>query len=192
MRWCVTVAVLLYSFAAAAQTPGPAPKKVTGSTASPPAEAPVSADPQLTSASYGDWVLVCQKLAAAPGKVCEISHAVQVQGQPAPITKLAVAKDKADRRWRLTVVLPTNVSLQKVPKIEPDEKDAAGGIDTTWVRCLPGACFATAALTEDVLKAWRGASARGRVTFQDGLGQDVALPFSMRGFAQALDALTKQ
>jgi invasion protein IalB len=146
----------------------------------------------MTSASYGDWALVCQKLAAAPGRVCEVSHSVQVQGQPGPITKLAVSKDKADARWRLTVVLPTNVSLKKGPKIDADEKDPTGGINTVWARCLPGACFATAALTDDAVKAWRAASAQGRVTFQDGMGQDMALPFSMRGFSQALDALAKQ
>lgn len=192
MRWRVTFAALFVSASVVpAQTPGPTQKKAPGAAAK-ATEAPVPADPQVTSASYGDWLLVCQKLQAPPGKVCEISHAVQVQGQPGPITKLAVAKDKADGRWRLTVVLPTNVSLQKPPRVNADEKETAGGVDAAWVRCLPGACFASTVLTEDALKSWHAASARGRITFRDGLDQEVALPFSMRGFSQALDALTKQ
>ena len=71
-----------------------------------------------------------------------------------------------------------------------DDKDARP-VDLNWRRCLPGGCFADAEIREDLLQHWRSQSAQGIIKFKDSAGRDIALPFSFRGFAQALDALAK-
>lgn len=51
-------------------------------TAAPPAAvpAPVSSEPGVTTASFGDWSLQCQRLDAdgKAGRVCEVSQTIQV------------------------------------------------------------------------------------------------------------------
>lgn len=64
-------------------------------------------------------------------------------------------------------------------------------MDLTWRRCLPGGCLADGAVSEDALRRVRGWTEPARVTFADGTGRIVALPFSPRGLTQALDALAK-
>ncbi|WP_273216655.1 invasion associated locus B family protein [Hyphomicrobium zavarzinii] len=156
--------------------------------------APVSSDPHATSATYGDWVLVCQKVADEAGtasRLCEVSQSVQVQGQSGPIARLAISKTKSPAANVLTIVLPTNVLLTEGPKVAIDESDPIAQ-NLIWARCLPGGCFAEVALKDDVLAKWRAQSERGRLDFKDGLGRSVAVPFSFRGLAPAYDALSKE
>lgn len=168
----------------------------TGQQPTPPAvapkAAPVSADPASTSATYGDWVLRCQRVGQADKtqRVCEVAQTIQVQGQPSPIAQLALGKIAASDPLRVTVALPNNISLPGSIVLGLSEKDPTP-MPLTWRRCLPGACIADLTLTVDQLKAVRVASDAGRLVFKDAAGRDVVLPISFRGLAQALDALSK-
>jgi invasion protein IalB len=75
-------------------------------------------------------------------------------------------------------------------RIAIDEKDAQP-VEIAWTRCLPAGCFASLALKDDLLKRWHAQNESGRLTFKNGAGQDMTLPFSFRGLARALDALGK-
>lgn len=46
-------------------------------------------------------------------------------------------------------------------------------------------------MKDDLLQHWRAQTTQGQLRFKDSAGRDVALPFSFRGLAQALDALAK-
>lgn len=158
-----------------------------------PPSAPISSDPHSTTATYGDWVLICQKVADEAGKgsrLCEVSQSVQVQGQSGPIARLAISKGESAAGHIVTIVLPTNVLLTEGPNVAIDENDPAA-LKLSWARCLPGGCFAEAALKDDVLATWRAQSERGNLYFKDGLGRSVTVPFSFRGLAPAFDALIK-
>jgi invasion protein IalB len=169
-------------------TPGAAPPAGV-----PPAGAPpVSADPQATSATYGDWVFVCQREPEGlQQRLCEVSQSIQVQGQTTPIAKLAISKAKQPPATHITVVLPTNVLLTVGPRVSVDDKDTQA-VDTAWLRCVPGGCFADAVVKDDVLAKWRAQSERGRLDFRDAAGRSIAVPFSFRGLAAAYDALAKE
>ncbi len=162
--------------------PAPAPKPV--------ASTPVSNEPTTTTASYGDWVLRCQKIeqAGLPPRVCEVAQSVQLQGQNAPIAQIAIGTPPKEAT-RLTILLPNSVSFPSSVKVSAGEKDPVG-IDLTWKRCLPGGCFAETAPRDEVLRGWRSQES-GHITFTDGTGREVKLPFSLRGLAPALDALAK-
>ena len=125
-----------------AQAPKPQPP--AADTTAPAATPPISNVPQSTSASYGDWVLVCQREPEpSTVRLCEVSQSVQVQGQQQPIAQIAISKSKTPPAVNLTVVLPPNITLTSGPRVSVDEKDTQV-VDLAWLRCLPGGCFASA------------------------------------------------
>lgn len=152
----------------------------------------VPSEPHSTSAAFGDWVLVCQRIEPITAKrMCELSQSVQIQGQPGPAMQLSISKSPPPARdMRLTVLLPTNVSLKTAPKVSAEEGDKRS-VQLGWLRCLVGGCFADAALGDEVLNRWRTLTDRGLVSFDDAAGRPIVLPFSYRGLAQSLDALPK-
>ncbi|MCJ2042939.1 invasion associated locus B family protein [Methylobacterium sp. J-059] len=72
-----------------------------------------------------------------------------------------------------------------------NEKDTVG-FELASRRCLPSGCVAGASVREDALRRSRGTNCSGRITFKNATGQEVAIPLSFRGLAQALDALAKE
>ena len=178
----------LLSDGAMAQSPT---SKAGGAHASTAAPARVPAEPNTTVASYGDWVLRCQRVETAgkTARVCEVAEAIQVQGQAAPIAQLAIGRLSPGEPLRVTVVVPPAVTFPSSVRV--DAKNGAS-FNLEWRRCLPGGCFADAVLKDDVLARWRGLSEAGQLIFKDAGGQDVTLPLSFRGLSQALDALAKE
>lgn len=154
--------------------------------------APVGPDPVTTSASYGDWVLRCQRLGpdGKAARVCEVAQVMQSTTQKTPVAEIALGRLPNDAALHLTAVLPPSISFAGAVQITTVEK-TPHGVDLQWRRCLPGGCFAEAKPTDDALKAWRSASEPGRLTYKDAGDHDVSLPLSFRGLAQALDAMSK-
>lgn len=189
MRTFVLAAAFIgIGMAAIAQEAKPAVTSASATKPAAPAASAQSSDPQATSATYGDWVLVCQRTVES-ARLCEISQTVQVQGQSGPIAQIAISKGAAVSN--VTVVLPANITVATGPRLMIDEKDPTP-VTLPWVRCLPGGCFATTALKPEVLAKWRLLEERGRLEFKDGVGRPIALPFSFRGIGVAYDALGKQ
>lgn len=169
------------------------PGKATPAATTPPAKpSPVPTEPGSTTASFGDWVLRCQRGGGdRPVRICEAAQTMQVQGQAQPIAQIAIGRVSAGEPLQVTAILPPNVALPGSVRVLTDEKDTAG-FELAWRRCLPGGCVADAGMREDVLRRWRGAKEPGRITFKNAAGQDVAIPLSFRGLPQALDALAKE
>lgn len=182
----VAAAAVLAAGMAGAQT---APKAAP----SPPA---VSSEPAVTTASFGDWVLRCQRLGEGEKatRVCEVSQAIQVQGQAGPLAQLAVGRVGSEASLHLTVVLPVSVSFPSSVRVGLEEKEGreSAGMDLSWHRCIPAGCVADEAVREEVLKRWRTSSEAGRLTFKDAGGREVVIPVSFRGLDPALSALAKE
>ncbi|TFZ55611.1 invasion protein [Methylorubrum sp. Q1] len=152
----------------------------------------VPSEPGSTTATYGDWVLRCQRLGGeTAGRVCEVSQTIQAQGQTAPVAQIALGRLPGQEGLRMTVLLPANVSFPSSVRVT-EVKDAKNGLDLAWRRCIPGACVADTAATDAVLSAWRKAEDAGRIAFKDADGREVAVSLSMRGLGPALDALGKE
>ncbi|MBB4199612.1 hypothetical protein CCR94_14935 [Rhodoblastus sphagnicola] len=158
--------------------------------------APVSPDPATTTATFGDWLMRCQRLGEADKaqKVCEIVQTIQAgpQGQQQqPIAQLAFGRVKSSDPWRITAHLPNNILLPSVVRFTTGEKDAKP-TELSWRRCVPVGCFADASATDAQWKYYRAQTENGALDFTDGVGRPVKLPISFRGFAQAADALAKE
>jgi invasion protein IalB len=179
------VLILVGPAALAQQRP---PAAVPAAPANPPA---VSADPQATTAAFGDWTLRCQRAGegAQAQKICEIVQTIQAQGQ-GPVAQIAIGRIDPKDPLKITVVVPHNISIPGSVRLSVDEKDA-GPADLPWRRCMAMGCIGDLELRDDLLRRWRAQNAAARLAFKDAAGQEVVLPWSFRGLAQALDALAK-
>jgi invasion protein IalB len=164
-----------------------------GALAQTPASDGVSPNPEVTTASYGDWVLRCATQGADPKtavRSCEVVQILQVQGQSAPIAQLAIGRPAPKAPMKFTAVLPTNITIATQPFAQLEDK--AANQPLAWRRCATGGCIADADIRPEVLTAWRLSKLRSVLQFRDATGQDLSLPFSVRGLAQALDAMPKE
>jgi invasion protein IalB len=154
---------------------------------------PVDAEPNSTSASFGDWALRCQRLGngAETQRVCEVTQHIRAQDQQNPVAELAIGRLKKADPLRLTVVLPVNVTIANPPSFSTDRK-VPELLDLDWRKCLPGGCIADALLKDDVLRRWKTQTSAEHITWTDASGRDLAIELSFRGLTQALDALSRE
>jgi invasion protein IalB len=123
--------------------------------------------------------------------VCEVSQGVAVEGQQGWIAQVAVGRAPGSKELRLTVVLPTNISLQRLPKLRIEGKEAQAA-DLSWTRCVPGGCFASSVVSDDLMRRLRARTEPGVVSFVDAAEREITIPLSFRGLPQALDGLAKE
>ena len=72
-------------------------------------------EPTSTTASFGDWVLRCQKVeGAAVTRLCEVAQSLMVKGQSAPVAQIAMGCSSTSEWIRLVVIAPmkANYPLQ--------------------------------------------------------------------------------
>lgn len=137
-------------------------------------------------------MMVCQRTeGTTPPKVCEATHSVQIQGQPGPVLQVAIAKGAKPNERKVTIVVPTNISITTAPRLSAQDKDPQP-LQLAWATCVPGGCFANATLADDAVKRMRDNASPGSVSVTDAGGRNVVIQVSYRGLAQALDALAKE
>jgi invasion protein IalB len=187
----IGLTALVAASAALAQTPVPAPRPE------------VPADPAVTTATFGDWLLRCVRQPAPAGEAgkksdritsqtCEVVQTVKVQGQTQPIAQLAIGRLPDREELIMTAVLPVNISLPGQVGIIVDPKAPAdGAIILEWKRCAAGSCFADTRPDESSLRPLRNGTA-GQIRFADAGGRIISVPVSWHGLDKALDALDKQ
>lgn len=157
----------------------------------PAEQKPVEAEPQSTSATFGDWVMRCNRVESSEQiqRLCEAAQTIIIQGQQAPVAELAIGRIKKADPLRVTIVLPVNVAFPSAPKVNLDGQPS---LELTWRRCLPNGCFADTSPKEETFRSWRAARTTGRIETTDAFGRNVVVTISFRGLSQALDALNKE
>ncbi len=155
------------------------------------APAPVSAEPQNTAATYGDWVLRCAK-GNDGSHACEIvqQFVAQSQGQQQPLGQLAIGHLNPKDPLHVTFIVSPNVAFPSDVKLMTDDKDTQP-ILLNWSNCLPNVCRADGEFKEDQVKRFKTLTASGKLIFKPANGQLFSITVSLRGFSQAMDALAK-
>lgn len=155
---------------------------------------PVSTEPQQTSASFGDWVVRCERPTPTGKRICEAAQSLIIKGQQSPIAQIAFGHAPTDRgvepALSLTVLLPVSIAFDKSPKLAGSDEASAAIL--TFRRCVLGGCIADGKPQSDFLKDLRSMQKPGRLSFTDAAERTIALPVSYRGLAQALDDLAKE
>ena len=188
-RFVVLLAIAQAVIAPAlAQTPAP-PKPAAQK---PDALLPVSAEPQSTSAAFGDWTLRCQRVPDGDKtvKLCEIAGAIRNQNQDA-IAQAIISRALKSDPLKLTAQIPNNVLLSGPVKITTGERDARPW-ELGLRRATPIGVFADLTLSDSQLLTLHLQNAPGSLEFTDAAGRPIKLPLSLRGLPQALDALARE
>ncbi len=146
-----------------------------------------------TPKTFGDWQLRCQTLGTPPKTQvnCEIVQSVLIKDQTTPFAQIAFGKPAPDAPLLVTVVVPINVQFPSAVRIAVSETDPEPS-ELAWRHCVPAGCFANLPVKEETLKRWKNLATTGRIGFKSAAGQDVILPISFKGLAQALEELAKQ
>lgn len=155
---------------------------------------PIGAEPQNTSATYGDWILRCSRTGEGDKavRVCEVAlpFQIQVHGQEAPFGQLAFGRVNAKDPLHITFIMSPNVAFPSDVKMMTDDKDMQP-IVLTWSICVPSLCRADGEFKDDQVKRWKALTAGGQLIFKQSSGQATPIPVSVRGLPQALEALAK-
>jgi len=156
-----------------------------------PTAAPVKAPAEAaapTTATYGDWLVTCPPPAATgAAAACEATQTLTLEGK-GPIARIAVGRLTKGGDLSFAVMLPAAVEFS-APVVLGSATAEAPVLALGWRRCIPTGCFADATPAGTVSTAWVTQTVVGRMTFTDGNGQAVALPFSFKGLVQAVAAL---
>jgi invasion protein IalB len=131
----------------------------------------------------------CEIKTTPPEKACEMVQSTQAQGQANPISQIAIGKPLKAAPVKAIIQVPINVWLPAGVKLTSEDKDP--GISVVYARCVPAACFAEFDLKDDTIKKFRALTGNGKLQIKDAAQQDVAIPVSFKGFAQAYDAMMK-
>ncbi len=151
-------------------------------------KAPSVSEPSLTTATFADWTQRCVR--ETDVVVCEVMQTLKMEGQAAPVAQIAIGRITSKAPLRLTIILPVNASFEKGPQMQIEETPASQA-NLAWRRCANFGCVADLEIKSEVLNAWRVAAKPGQIAFRNAANQDVVMPFSFRGLAQALDAMPK-
>lgn len=187
LLFCTAAALIVSVDPAQPADKKPSPAGQAAAKFAAPAAAAAKSGPDLVSETYGDWVLRCAP--AAQERTCELTQTIAIQGQQNPIAALAFGRHKANEPVHMVVQLPNNVTIGGGVKALLANGESAA--DLQFTRCLPTGCFADVALSEAALTKLKAQATPGSLKFRDGSEQEIALPFSFRGFGPALDALTR-
>jgi len=186
----VPVVLALTGATALAASDKPKPTPSADAPAAAKSADPISSDPQLTTATFGDWVERCQRVNAngEARRLCEVAITVTAAGQNQPLAELAIGRAKKSDPLRLTLVLPVNVSFPSTPKASVEGDDP---LEFAWRQCVPAGCFADVAFSADSQRSWRDAKT-AKVESKAAGGQGFSFNVSLRGLPQALDALGRE
>ena len=187
MRQIIAFALILAALAGAAV--GQERRPAAGQAAPAAGSAPGGL-PSQTTATYGDWVHRCVRVGNEAGQQsCEIVQQVQANqgGQVVPMLTLALGRPAAQAPLQITALLPVNVSFSAPAALA---FEGAPATELRYMRCVGNSCFASVAASDALLTKLRDAATKGaRVEFRSAAEAPVAVPFSLNGLAQALDAL---
>ena len=147
--------------------------------------------PAATSTNFGDWVLRCEARVNAP-RACEMLQSLQDERRQ-PVAQFALgrgAQDGGQRgAMRLVVLIPANITVGTPMLLQIPDRGPP--IIVSLRACGPRGCVAESEIPPTVVSRLRTREGTGRLEYRDALNSEVALPFSTRGFAQALDALAR-
>jgi invasion protein IalB len=181
----ICISTIVLAATAVAQTVQKAGPQTPPATAAP--------GPDRTTASFGDWVLRCDRRTdvPTPQRFCELQQTIQRPGEPGPQAQLAVGRILSTDPVRMTALLPINVSVSFSPKFVT-EGSSGQTIELPWVRCLPNGCFATGIMLDDSLRKLRSQKDAARLEYRDGADRNVVIAVSFRGFSDAWDAFLRE
>jgi invasion protein IalB len=148
--------------------------------------APGAADAKPSSESYvyGDWIVECHELDG--NRSCVMSQRIIDARSQIQLLQLSVIRNLRANATTLQALVPLGAWLE--PGIAVKVGTEAKALELTYAKCVPSGCIADQSVTSSFLGAMKSAE-RGVLMVADRNRKVVSVPFSLRGFGEALDAL---
>lgn len=175
-------------------TPAQAPTSGPSSSSSPDAASAEQAvesvrpAPAVTRTSdkqtFADWTLECFDPAFDEG-ACQIEHRVTSGDASQVLMVFAVAAKSSEGPVQIQVALPLGIALP------PGIGLSIGGGYQSRVpvqKCTPQGCIVEGVGSDELMTAMKR-ELSGQITVDRGFGQQANLPFSLKGFAAAFEAM---
>lgn len=136
---------------------------------------------------FNDWVVRC---ADDPNNQarggCFIVQNVINNVDQKPVMQIAIGYLAEDPTPAAIFTLPLGVRLPPGALIAIDDKE---GVRVPFERCMPDGCKVQFRMNPDQVAAFKAGNG-GKLTIQDAAGRGLAIPFSLKGFTAALNALS--
>jgi len=146
--------------------------------------------PQLTAATYNDWIVRCETQQGPPQQTnCEMLQFTRLKGQQGVLTQIAIGRRAKGQPIKLVIQTPIAVWLPAGVKLASDNKLV--GILATFKRCMPAACFADVDIKDDTITGFRTTTEVGKLQFKNAKQEDIEVEVSFKGFGAAYDALMR-
>lgn len=135
---------------------------------------------------FQDWHVRCgqEQQEQWSGGCLMVQSVVNSQNQQ-PVMRFFVGHLTDSKEAAAVLILPLGVRVAPGVLLQIDQNEANR---IPFDICLPDGCRVSFKLNDTQLSALKGGIG-GRVAFQDGTGQNVELPFSLKGFTAALTAI---
>jgi invasion protein IalB len=143
--------------------------------------------PQSTTATFGDWVVHCERI--DQGAACETTQTTLVKETNQVASVIAIAAGRGNGPTKVVFQTAVNIWLQT--GITLASRDGQIAIAANFLRCVPTGCFAETEISPNVMQKLRAMRDPGSLRFKDASQNDVAIAVSFNGFGQAYDALSK-
>lgn len=145
-------------------------------------------EPQATTATFGDWVLRCNRISPSkPERACEAAFVIQRENLGPAGIQLAIGLPTQNGA-RFVLLMPANVSLTAKPMLKSDARGDVP-IEFSWRRCTPLGCIAEASLASADLQRLKPFSGKGQLTLKDASDRNATIQISFNGFGPVLTAL---
>lgn len=179
--------LLVGAFAKFAESDSKVPPVLQAVASAPPASAGAKPD---APRDFNDWRMLCQTPAKGGRKQCEVFQRMTwgKEKQGAALTTLVQmgkVKDKPTTMIRVVAPLGTLLTAGMVIKIDDGKQ-----IKVPYLQCLPGGCLVDLVFDDAMMDKMK----KGKIMFvayRLPNGKDSTLKVSLKGFAQALDALAQ-
>ena len=135
---------------------------------------------------FNDWSIKCAEdpnNAAKDG--CFAFQNVINKDNQQPVMQVAIGYLAAEQVPAVVFTLPLGVRLPPGAIVAVDDKQ---GVRVPFERCLPDGCKVQFRMNAEQIGAFKAGN-MGKLTIQDNAGRGVAIPFSLKGFTAALNAL---
>ena len=142
-------------------------------------------DATIETKQFEDWTLRCQLASETHPKSCRIHQRVFARDSGQPVLRFMAGQFGPEKVLGAVIFVPIGIRLPPGLGIQVDERPVRV---YPFETCDPKWCQARAVLEGELLKDLK-AGLIGQVKFQNGNGQVLIIPVSLKGFSAALRAL---
>jgi invasion protein IalB len=137
--------------------------------------------------SYGDWAVRCVERPNLDP--CDVVQSLSDQKAKKSIMQISYAYNPGKDLYAAQIMLPLGFMIQAGVLIRLDGKTDIN--DYPFTRCEPEGCFVEKIIKGKDLESIRNAK-EGVIVVMNRDGKAVGFPFSLKGFGDAVDSMTRR